>query len=101
MTKFFTFHRLKKPGEEVLKVLNKVAPNMAQAMFSNETSCKCLKTWSPLAHGREDYLFCLWEANELQDVEAAVESLGLMDYFTLDCMRVDEIDWAALAKREL
>jgi len=99
MTTYLVFHRLKKTGEEVLDILNKKAPDIARTTAS-ETHCRCLKTWSPLAYGREDYLFCLWEANKQQDVETTVESLGLLDYFTLDCMRVDEIDWAALAARE-
>jgi hypothetical protein len=101
MAKYFAFHRLKKPGEEVLNVLNKVAPDIALAMFSDETSCTCIKTWSPLEHGREDYLFSLWEADNLQDVEATVESFGLLEYFTLDTMRVDEIDWRTLAGSEI
>ena len=99
MATYLVFHRLKKTGEEVLDILNKKAPDIARTTAS-ETHCRCLKTWSPLAYGREDYLFCLWEANKQQDVETTVESLGLLDYFTLDCMRVDEIDWAALAARE-
>lgn len=100
MAIYFVFHRLKKSGEEVSDILNKKSPDIAKTT-AHETPCTCLKTWSPLAYGREDYLFCLWEANKQQDVEATIESLGLMDYFTLDCMRVDEIDWAALAKSEL
>jgi hypothetical protein len=101
MAKYFVSHRLKKPGQEVLNVLNKVAPNLTQAMVLDDTTCTCLKTWSPLAHGREDYLFSLWEADNPQDVEAIVESLGLLDYFTLDTMRVDEIDWRTLVESEI
>ena len=100
MATYLVFHRLKKTGEEVLDILNKKAPDIAKTTV-NGSLCTCLKTWSPLAYGREDYLFCLWEANEQQDVEATVESLGLLEYLTLDTMRVDEIDWAALAKCEL
>ena len=100
MATYLVFHRLKKTGEEVLDILNKKAPDIAKPTASGSL-CQCLKTWSPLAYGREDYLFCLWEANNQQDVEATIEALGLLDYFTLDCMRVDEIDWEALAKREL
>jgi len=42
-------------------------------------------------------LFSLWEADSPQDVEATVESFGFLEYFTLDTMRVDEIDWRILA----
>ena len=101
MARYLAFHRLKKPGEEVLEALMKVAPDIAQVMLAGETPCTCLKIWSPLAYGREDYLFCLWEADDPRDVEATLESFGLSDYFTLDCMRVDEIDWAMLAKKKL
>ena len=101
MAKYLAFHRLKKPGEEVSEALMKVAPDIARAMAASETTCTCLKIWSPLAYGREDYLFCLWEADDPGDVEATLESFGLLDYFTLDCMRVAEIDWAELAKNKL
>ena len=100
MAKYIAFHRLKKPGAEVLDALNKRAPDIAHVMAS-QSSCKCLKTWSPLAHGREDYLFCLWEASTHQDVQAAVESLGFSEYLTLDTMEVDEIDWAVLVESKL
>ena len=89
----------------IISILSKLQISKRLLQFktpaSSETLCKCLKTWNPLAYGREDYLFCLWEANELQDVEATVESLGLLEYLSIDTMRVDEIDWAALAKSEL
>ena len=98
MATYFVFHRLKKTGEEVLHVLNKKAPDIAKTTTSSETLCTCLKTWSPLAYGREDYLFCLWEANNPQDIETTIESFGFLDYFTLDTMRVDEINWKLLAK---
>ena len=101
MATYFVFHRLKKSGEEVLDILNKKAPDIAKTTASGETLCTCLKTWSPLAYGREDYLFCLWEANNQQDVEATIESLGLLDYITFDCMRVDEIDWLTLASQQI
>jgi len=98
MAKYFAFHTLKKSAEEVSNVLNQGASEIARAMASGETPCKCLKTWTPLPHGREDYLFCLWEADKPEDVEATIRSFGLLEYFTLDAMQVDEIDWGELAK---
>jgi hypothetical protein len=100
MATYLVVHRLKKTGEEVLDILNKKAPGIAKTTV-NGSLCKCLKTWSPLAYGREDYLFCLWQANKQQDVESVVEALGLMEYLSIDTMRVDEIDWATLAMCEL
>ena len=91
MAKYFAFHTLKKSSEEVSNALNQGAPEI-------ETPCKCLKTWTPLPHGREDYLFCLWEADKVEEVEATIRSFGLLEYFTLDSMQVDEIDWGELAK---
>ena len=98
MTKYMVLHTLKKSAEEVSKVLNEGAPEMARAMAAGETPCKCLKTWSPLSHGRSDYMFCLWEADKAEDVEATIKAFGLLEYFTVDSMQVDEIDWAELAK---
>ena len=79
MAKYIVLHTLKKSPEEVSKALNEGAPEMARAMAAGETACKCLKTWSPLAHGRTDYMFCLWEADKPEDVEARLDgSTGLL-----------------------
>ena len=72
---------------------------MARAMGAGQTSCSCLKTWTPLAYGREDYLFCLWEADNPQDIEETIKLFGLLDYFTIDVMRVDEVDWFVLGEQ--
>lgn len=101
MAMYLAFHRLKRPGDKVSDALNKSAPKIAHAIAAGETPCTCLKIWSPLAYGREDYLFCLWQADNPQDVKATLESFGLLDYFTLDCMRVDEIDRTTLASKKL
>jgi hypothetical protein len=99
MARYFVLHRLKKNPEEVSNALSHSLSEIAWAMASGQTSCICLKTWSPLAHGREDYLFCLWEAETSQDIEDTIASFGLLDYFTLDTMQVDEIDWAKIGER--
>lgn len=96
MAKYFAFHRLRKPGDKVSETLNKVLPAMTLAMVNSGSSCICLKIWSPLPYGREDYLFGLWKADTLEDVVSTIESFGLLDCFTTDCMRVDEIDWTML-----
>jgi hypothetical protein len=98
MAKYFALHTLKKSGEEVSNALNAGAAEIAQAMAAGQTPARCIKTWSPIPHGREDYLFCLWEANSGRDVESTIESFGFLEYFTLDAMQVDEIDWGELAK---
>ncbi|MFN2232074.1 MAG: hypothetical protein ACK2VA_20080 [Anaerolineae bacterium] len=98
MAKYFALHTLKKSGEEVSDALNAGAAEMAKAMASGQTPARCVKTWSPIPHGREDYSFCVWEADSENDVKSTIESFGLLEYFTLDAMQVDEIDWAELAK---
>jgi hypothetical protein len=98
MAKYFAFHKLKKSAEEVTNALSQGAVQMAQTMASGQTPSKCLKTWTPLTHGRDDYLFCLWEADKIEDVEATIKSFGFLEYFTVDTMQVDEIDWGELAK---
>ena len=100
MATYFVFHRLIRTGEEVIDVLNTKASEIAKTTTPNGARCTCLKTWSPLAYGREDYLFCLWEADNMRDVETTIESFGLLDFLTLDTMRVDEIDWAVLVLSE-
>ena len=98
MAKYIALHTLKKSGEEVSNALSEGAAEIARAMASGETPARCTKTWSPIPYGREDYLFCLWESVRAKDVEATIRSFGLLDYFTLDAMQVDEIDWEEMAK---
>jgi hypothetical protein len=88
---------LKKSGEEVSNALNQGAAEIARAMAAGETPAVCLETWSPIPHGREDYLFCIWEGDSAEEVEATIRSFGLREFFTLDAMQVDEIDWAQIA----
>jgi hypothetical protein len=45
-------------------------------MASGETPARCIKTWSPIPYGREDYLFCLWEADSAKDVESTIRSFA-------------------------
>ena len=97
MAKYIALHTLKKSGEEVSNALNAGASEIAKEMASGKTPAKCIKTWSPIPYGREDYLFCLWEADKAEDVESTIESFGLLEYFTLDAMQVDETDWEELA----
>ena len=59
---------------------------------------KCLKTWNPMAHDRADYIFCLWDAEKAEDIEAVLSESGMAEYITSDLMAVDELDWAQLAQ---
>jgi hypothetical protein len=96
MAKYIAVHTLKKGVEETMNVFTEVAPEMARAMAAGETPAKCIKTWNPIPHGRSDYIFCLWEAEKPEDIEA---SLGdFLDYVTIDNLQVDEIDWEEAAK---
>jgi hypothetical protein len=96
MAKYIAVHTLKKGVEETMHVFTEVAPEMARAMAAGETPAKCIKTWNPIPHGRSDYIFCLWEAEKPEDIEA---SLGdFLDYVTIDNLQVDEIDWEEAAK---
>ena len=58
---------------------------------------KSLKTWNPFTYGRGDYIFCMWEAENKEDVETVLRENGFDDYVTTDLMQVSEIDWAMLA----
>ena len=73
------------------------APSLAAAMAAGQMPAQILKTWTPFTYGRGDYVFCLWEANNLEDIMTVLEISGLNDYVTSDVMPVTEIDWAELA----
>ncbi len=97
MAKYFALHTLKKSPEEFSEFFNEEAmAQLARAMAAGQTPAKCIKTWNPIPHGRTDYLFCLWEADNPGDIET---SLGEgLEYITIDAMQVDEIDWEEMAK---
>ena len=96
MAKYIALHTLKKSAEEVMKFFTEASPEVARAMAAGETPAKCIKTWNPIPHGRTDYMFCLWEADKPEDIEA---TLGpFLDYLTIDNFKVDEIDWEEFAK---
>ena len=96
MAKYMVLHTLKVSPEQVLKSLSEEAVEGAKAMASGQTPARCLFTWSPLLHGRADYLFCLWEADKREDIATILESQS--DTLTADIFQVDEMDWAAMAQ---
>lgn len=95
MNKYFVLHTIKTSVEE-LEMAMEGAPELARSMAAGETPAKCLKTWDPTPHGRTDYVFCLWEAEKHEDIEASLGTLN--EILTADIMQVDEVDWAALAQ---
>ena len=96
MAKYIAVHTLKKSAKKTMQVFAEAAPEMARAMAAGETPAKCIKTWNPIPHGRTDYIFCLWEAEKPEDIEA---SLGdFVNFVTIDNLQVDEIDWEEAAK---
>ena len=96
MAKYMVLHTLKKSVEEVSQFLSAVAAEVAQVTAAGEAPAKCIKTWNPIPHGRTDYVFCLWEADKPEDIEAGLEDA--IDYLTWDIIQVDEIDWEQMAK---
>ena len=96
MAKYIALHTFKKSAEEFTKFFTEASPEFARAQAAGETPAKCLKSWNPIPHGRTDYMFCLWEADKPEDIEA---TLGpVLDYLTIDNFKVDEIDWEEFAK---
>jgi hypothetical protein len=96
MSKYIALHTLKKSAEETMNAFNEAAPEMPRAMAAGETPAKCIKTWNPIPHGRTDYIFCLWEADKPEDIEATLGDF--LNYLTVDNLQVDEIDWEEAAK---
>ena len=97
MAKYFALHTYLREPEAGWAFFGERAPALAAAMEAGRTPAKCLKTWNPFTHGRADYVFCLWEAKEAEDIEAVLSESGMTEYITVDVMPVDEIDWAQLA----
>jgi hypothetical protein len=98
MAKYFAVHTYLREPEAAWAFFGEGAPALAASMEAGQTPAKCIKTWNPFAHGRADYIFCLWEGEKAEDIEAVIRDSGLADYVTMDVMPVDEIDWAQLAQ---
>jgi len=97
MAKYFALHTTIGDPAAGWDFFQKGAPTLAAAMAAGQTPAKCLKTWNPFAFGRGDYVFCLWEAENPEDIMSILSNSGLTDYVTVDVMPVAEIDWAELA----
>lgn len=96
MAQYIALHTLKKSADEVMKVMAELSPEVARSMAEGKTPATCIKTWNPIPHGRTDYMFCLWESDNPEDINATLTPLH--DYVTIDCFKVDEIDWKKLAE---
>ena len=97
MATFFALHKPIGDPAAGWEFFAKAAPALAVKMEAGKTPARALTTWNPAAYGRGDYVFCLWEANNLEDIMTVLEISGLNDYVTSDVMPVTEIDWAELA----
>ena len=97
MAKYFALHTTIGDPAAGWDFFQKGAPTLAAAMAAGQTPAKCLKTWNPFAFGRGDYVFCLWEAENPEDIMSILSDSGLTEYVTVDVMPVAEIDWAELA----
>jgi len=80
------------------EIFAKEAPALAAAMEAGQTPAKAITTWNPSAYGRLDYVFCLWEAQNPEDVMTVLAESGLANIVTTDLMQVDPIDWKELAR---
>jgi beta-glucosidase-like glycosyl hydrolase len=98
MATFFALHTPKGDPAKGWEWFSQGAPQLAAAMAAGQIPAKCLTTWNPYAHGRGDYVFCIWEADSKEAVEKVLRENGFDDYVTSDVMQVSEIDWADLAK---
>jgi hypothetical protein len=98
MAQYFALHTQKKDPKKFADFFGANAPRYATTMAAGKVPAKCIKTWNPMGYGRNDYVFCLWEAQKPADIEATLREFGLLDYLTADILKVDEIDWAQLAK---
>lgn len=98
MAQYFALHTQKKDPKKFADFFGANAARYATTMAAGKVAAKCIKTWNPMGYGRNDYVFCLWEAEKPADIEATLREFDLLDWLTADILGVDEIDWAQLAK---
>ncbi len=98
MARYFVLHTQKKDPKQFAEYFGAHAAYYATTMAAGKTPAKCIMTWNPMGYGRNDYVFCWWEAEKPADVEKTLRDFELLEWLTADIMGVDEIDWAQLAK---
>ena len=98
MATFFALHTPIGDPAKGWEWFGKGAPTLAAAMAAGQLPAKCVTTFNPYTFGRGDYVFCIWEAENKEDVEKVLQEAGFNDYVTTDLMQVAEIDWKELAK---
>ncbi len=96
MSKFLVIHTLTGDPTETLAFLEQGAPEFAKAMEEGQLPAKCLYTWIPQSFATGDHPVCLWEADTAQEVEAALQVAGLMQFMTADIRETTETDWATM-----
>jgi hypothetical protein len=98
MALFLVLHTIKTSPEEYAAFATpEVTVSFAQAMASGQTPARCLKTWDSMRWGIIDPSYCLWEAESADDIQATLDSTGLLNHLTADIRPVEETDWAAIA----
>ena len=98
MATFFALHTTIGDPAKGWEWFGKGAPTLAAAMAAGQLPAKCVTTFNPYTFGRGDYVLCIWEAENKEDVEKVLQEAGFNDYVTTDLMQVAEIDWKELAK---
>jgi hypothetical protein len=98
MATFFALHTPVGDPAKGWEWFNQGAPQLAAAMAAGQLPAKCLTTFNPYAYGRGDYVFCIWEAENKEDIDKILHDYGFYDYVTTDLMQVSEVDWAKLAE---
>ena len=97
MEKYFVLHKPIGDPAVGMAFFQKMAPGLAADMAAGKVPARALKTWNPIPFGRVDYVFCLWEADRIEDIEAVLADSGLATIVSADIMQVAEVDWQELA----
>ena len=99
MARYIVLHTHQRPPEEFAAAFTPEAlQQMAGPFVGTPGGPTCLYSWNGLPYGRGEQLVCLWEAPSAEAVQAELTAIGMDYWFSNDIMRVDEINWAELAK---
>jgi hypothetical protein len=94
MAKWIAVHTLKKSVGEFLPFWDGYVQGVGRYYAEGNPApspAACPKSWNAAAHGR-DYVFCIWEADNPEDIRAAIQALD--EWVTTDLFLVEEVDWA-------
>ena len=94
MPKFIVQHKMLKGAEETQTWRAQAAPQIAEANKAGQLPAKLLYTWIPDLTATPKAV-CLWEAKGEEQVMAALQGGGILEWMSAEILPIEETHWLA------